>query len=437
MGAHHVVYGWQIQDDQPPVCIRRSSGVHLWTADDRRLTDLCSGQINVNVGYGHPHILAKMRHQLDSISYVAPMFATEPRSRLATLIAERLPRELEYVFFTSSGSESIEVAIKVARAVTGRLKIYSAWRSYHGASAGASAISGDPRRLFIEPGLAGVNKFHGATCYCCPYGQAAPPACAYACLEALKNSILQDGPETVAAIVLEPISGTSGLYIPPVEYVRGVRRFCTDHGILLIFDETMTGWGRTGRWFALEHFGVIPDLLTTAKGITSAYVPLGATIMTAAVRDCFKSRAFVAGSTNEGHTLACAAAIANIEVYEQQNLIDKSLRMGGYLLERLEEIKGRHPSVGDVRGKGLFACIELTSHRAQRRPLAGYRDCRRNVSSELTRRLLEAGVFVIAKWDYVFIAPPLVISKEELDEGLGIIDAALSYTDEVAERLST
>jgi taurine---2-oxoglutarate transaminase len=431
---NHVVYGWQPQRVTPKACFVRSERIYLWDTDDRRFMDFCAGQMNVNVGYSHPRVLDAMRRQMTTLTYVPPTFETQPRTRLARMIAERAPQGLEYVFFANSGSEAVEMALKIARAVTGRTKIYSAWRSYHGTTAGASAISGDPRRLFVEPSQFGLGKFHGATCYCCPFGHRQAPECAFACLEALRSSLLLDGSETVAAIVLEPIVGTSGIYIPPVEFIRGVRELCTTHGIVLIFDETMTGWGRTGRWFACEHFGVSPDILVTAKGITSGYVPLGAAVMTARVRDFFLDRVFVGGLTNEGHALACATAIANIETYENEKLIERSKILGDYLLERLIDLKARHSSIGDIRGKGLFACIELTADRALRTPLAGYRNQRKDVASGLLQLLFDMRLILVAKWDYVFIAPPLVIEKDELDEGLSCIDKALYYADELATR---
>jgi len=385
----------------------------------------------VNVGYGHPKVLSAMRIQMERTTYVAPTFPTEARIRLAAMVAERVPGDLDYVFFTNGGAEAIESAIKIARAATGRQKIYSAWQSYHGATAGAAAISGDPRRAFVEPAMSGLGKFHYANCYRCPLGQVAPPECRFACLHGLQNQIIHDGPEGVAAIVLEPIAGTSGLYIPPQEYVQGIRRFCDEHGILLILDETMSGWGRTGRWFACEHYDVVPDIVTTAKGITSGYVPLGATVLSAKLRDHFLHRNFVGGLTNEAHPLACAAGVANIEVYEEEQLVKRSADLGEYLMGRLLALERKHPSVGDVRCKGLFACLELTSDRRKRTPLAGYRDKVRNVSAEMCRRLMQMGLIVIAKWDFIFIAPPLVITEGEIDEGVDMIDRALSYTDQL------
>jgi taurine---2-oxoglutarate transaminase len=368
---------------------------------------------------------------MERTTYVAPMFATEARIRLASMVAAHTPGDLQYVFFTNSGSEAIENAIKIARAATGRSKIYSAWQSYHGATAGASAISGDPRRLFAEPVMPGLAKFHYANCYRCPFGQVAPPSCNFACVHNVTNQIIYDGPETVAAIVLEPIAGTSGIYVPPEQFVRSIRKFCDENGILLIFDETMSGWGRSGRWFACEHYGVVPDIIATAKGITSGYAPLGATVLSPAIRDHFLRRDFVGGLTNEAHPLACAAGIANIEVYEDENLVERAEVLGEHLAQKLRGLKEKHASVGDVRCKGLFACLELTSDKGSKKPLASHRDKIRNVSKELSRRLFQMGLFLMAKWDFVFIAPPLVINREEIDEGVEKIDRALAYTDEL------
>lgn len=426
-----VVYGWQPQRVATPARFVRGEGVYLWDASGHRFMDFGSGQINVNVGYGHPKVLDAMREQLSQLTYVAPSFETAARSDLAAKIVERMPDDLSHVFFTNSGSEAIETAIKIARAVTGRVKIYSATRSYHGNTMYASAISGDPRRLFAEPGLAGGARFHGPTCYSCAFGFQSPPDCGFACLQSLRNSIVLDGPETVAAIVLEAIVGTSGLYVAPAEFVRGVRKLCDEFGILLILDETMTGWGRTGRWFAYEHYQLRPDILTTAKGITSGYVPLGAVVMSSAIYDCFSERPFVAGSTHEGHALACAAGVANMEVYEAEGLIEQSRILGDYLLELLAAVKLRHPCVGDVRGKGLLACLELTRNSATKAPIAGYRDRVTNLSAPLIRRLFAMNLIVLAKWDFVFVAPPLMITRAQLEEGVHAIDVALREVDEL------
>lgn len=433
--ADAVIYGWQPQSVRPPFTAARAEGVFIWDVEGKRYLDLAAGQINVNVGYSHPRILRAMQEQMAQFTYVAPSMGTEVRTRLAEEVVRHTPPSLRHVLFTSSGSESIEAAIKIARAVTGRNKIYSAWRSYHGATTGASSVSGDPRRLFVEPGIAGTRLFHGPTCYRCALGERRAPLCEYACRASLRNSILLDGPETVAAVLIEPIPGTSGVFVPPKEFYEGLQEFCAAHGIVLIADETMTGWGRTGRWFACEHFGLSPDILTTAKGITSGYVPLGAVVISAEIRDRFTERAFVAGSTNEGHALACAAGVANIEVYEEERLIERSARLGLRLARRLAQIKEHHPAVGDVRSLGLFACIELTANRDLGIPLAGYRDENGNVGRALAQRLLDLGVIAIAKWDFLFIGPPLVITESQLDGALDAIDEALDVVDRRAQEV--
>lgn len=429
-----MVYGWLPQRQPPPACFVRGEGAYLWDVNHKRYFDACAGQINVNVGYGHPDIIAAMRRQMGELTYVAPYFETTAKSGFAAKIATRTPAGLNYVFFTNSGSEAIETAIKVARAVTGRAKIYSTWRSYHGMSLGAASISGDPRRLFAEPGLVGSTRFHGSTCDSCAFGHASPPDCTFACLHHLRETILLDGPETIAAIVLEPITGTSGVHAAQPEFIRGVRRLCDEYGILLVFDETITGWGRTGKWFACEHYGVVPDLLTTAKGITSAYVPLGAVVMTSRIRDFFLDRPFVGGLTNEGHALACAAGLANMAVLEKESLVERSRALGERLMRGLSELKSRHLSVMKVRGQGLLACVELTSDPDSGAPLAGYRDYLGNVSKEITDRMFRCGTLVIAKWDFIFVAPPLVVEEQQLDEMLNALDEALSYTDGLMSR---
>ena len=241
-----------------------------------------------------------------------------------------------------------------------------------------------------------------------------------------------DGPKTIAAIFIEPIVGTNGIIIPPVGFVRGVREICDENGILMVVDEVMAGWGRTGKWFGIEHYGVVPDMIVTAKGLTSGYVPLGAMIWSKKLWDYFYDHPFVGGLTYSGHALACAAGIANIEVYRSENLIEKSRLNGEHLSNRLNELLEKHPSVGDVRCKGLWACIELTSDKKTKAPLAGFADSRMNVSAELTKRLLGMGLYLFAKWDFIFIAPPLIITKEEIDEAISIIDKALEYTDSIA-----
>jgi taurine--2-oxoglutarate transaminase len=429
LDREHVIYPWVAQKPVDPIIMDRAERIYMWDTDGKRYIDFCAGLLCVNIGHSNRHVLKAMNAQMEKLTYVASMFGTEAKAKCAAMVAEVTPGDLDYVFFTNGGAEAVENAIKAVRAYTGRHKIYSRWNSYHGATTGAIALSGDPRRAASEPGPAGVTSFFGPYCYQCPLGYDSHETCKLACLEQLKKQVLYDGPKSIAAIFMEPIVGTNGILIPPPGYMKGVRQLCDENGILLVSDEVMAGFGRTGKWFGIEHHEVLPDIMTVAKGLTSGYVPLGAMIWNKRLWDHFADKPFVGGLTYAGHTLACAAAVANIEVYKQDNLIENSRVLGLHLAKRLEAIKQRHPSVGDVRNQGLWACIELTSDRKTRAPLAGYNDSVRKVSGEISKRLYAAGLYLFNKWDYIFISPPLCINQAELDESMDIIDKTLDYTD--------
>lgn len=429
----HVIYCWRKQGGVNPIIMARTDGIYQWDIVGKRYIDFCAGLLCVNIGHGNKHVLDAMKAQMDKLCYVGSMFGTEPRARLAKMIAEVTPGDLNHVFFVNGGAEAVENAIKTARWFTGRNKIYSAWRGYHGATAGAISLTGDPRRWPAEPGIPGAVKFFGPYCYRCPFGYKNENECGMQCLETLKTQVMIEGPKTIAAIFLEPIVGTSGIIIPPKAFVKGVRELCDENGILLVADEVMSGWGRSGKWFAMEHFDVVPDIITTAKGLTSAYVPLGAVIWNKKIWEYFQDRPFTSGLTYAGHALACASGIANIEVYKSENLIERSRVNGEYLGEKLLGLREKHSSVGDVRWKGLWACIELVANKEKKTPLAGYCDCRRNVSTEINKRLNEMGMTLFAKWDFIFISPPLIITKEEIDEAMLMIDKALEYTDSLGD----
>jgi adenosylmethionine-8-amino-7-oxononanoate aminotransferase len=425
----HLIYSWKAQATVDPIIMDKADGIYMWDTDGKKYIDFCSGLLCVNIGHNNEHVLNAMKEQMSKACYVGTMFGSEPKAKLAAEIAKVTPGDLDYVFFVNGGAEAIENAIKAARAYTGRHKIYSRWRSYHGATAGAITLTGDPRRWAAEPGIPGVVKFFGPYCHRCPYGYESEKTCNLQCLETLKTQIMLDGPHTIAAIFVEPITGTNGIIPPPKEYMKGLSELCKKHGILLVVDEVMAGWGRAGKWFGIEHYDVIPDIIVTAKGLTSGYVPLGCMIWNKKLWDHFQTNPFVGGLTYSGHALACATGIANIEVYKQENLIEKSRVNGDYMLGKLKKLMDKHPSIGDVRAKGLWACIELTSDRATKAPLAGFADSERNVSKELVGRLYKMGLSLFAKWDFIFIAPPLIITKEQIDEAVSMIDEALNYTD--------
>ena len=429
LDRQHVIHCWKAQRRGDPIVIDRAEGAYFWDADGKRYLDFCAGLLCINIGHGNKHVLNAMKRQMERFTYVPPAFATEPRSTLSRMISEVTPGDLDYMFFTNAGTEAVENAMKAVRLFTGRHKIYSAWRSYHGATAGSITLTGDPRRWAAEPGIPGAVKFFGPYCYRCPFGYASEETCGLQCLETLKTQIMLDGPKTIAAIFVEPVVGSNGILIPPKGYMEGLRQVCDENGILLVADEVMSGWGRTGKWFGIDHEGIVPDIMVTAKGLTSGYVPLGAMIWSKKIWDHFYDHPFVGGLTYSGHALACATGVANIEVYRSEDLIERSKMGGEHLYGKLRELLDKHPSVGDVRCRGLWACIELTSDKKTRAPLAGFADARMNVSSGVTQRLYEKGVYLFAQWDFILIAPPLIITKDQIDEGISAVDEALNYTD--------
>ena len=425
----HLVYSWKAQGSVDPIIIDRAEGIYMWDVDGKKYIDGVSGLLNVNIGHGNRHVLDSMKKQMEKLCYVGTMFGSEPKARLGEMIAQVTPGDLDYTFFTNGGAEAVENAIKAARMVTGRNKVYARWRSYHGATAGAVTLTGDPRRWAAEPGIPGVVHYFGPYPYNCPFGSQSEEECGERSLEVLKTQIMLDGPKTIAAIFLEPVVGTNGIIIPPKNFVQGVRRICDENGILMVVDETMSGWGRSGKWFGIEHYEVMPDIITTAKGLTSGYVQLGAMIWTKKIWDYFYDHPFVGGLTYAGHALACAAGIANIEVYKNDGLIEKSRVNGEYLAKKLKDLKEKHPSVGDTRCIGLWACIELTSNRKTKAPLAGFNDSLRNVSGKITTIFAENGLHLFSKWDFIFISPPLIITEEQIDDMITAIDKGLDYTD--------
>jgi taurine---2-oxoglutarate transaminase len=425
----HVIYSWKPQGGWKPLVIDRAEGIFMYDTDGRRIIDGCSGLLNINLGHGNRHVLEAMKAQMEKLCFVSPGFATEPKAKLAAMVAELTPGDLDYVMFTNGGADANENAFKSARWFTGRNKIYGAWKSYHGATAGAITVTGDPRRWPAEPGMPGVEHFFGPYPYRCPFGSRDDEECGRKTLAVLKEQLMYDNPRSVAAIIVEPIVGTNGIIVPPVSYMQGLRQLCDENGILLIADEVMSGWGRAGKWFAVEHFGVVPDIITTAKGITSGYVQLGAMIWSRKIWEHFQERKFVSGLTYCGHALACACGIANIEAYKKDGLIEKAAADGEYLAGKLKELEARHPSVGDTRCKGLWACIELVSDRKRKTPLAGFNDSIRNVSGQLGKIFMDNGLYLYCNWDYIFISPPLIITRPQIDEMVAVIEKGLDWTD--------
>jgi taurine--2-oxoglutarate transaminase len=423
LATRHTLYDWQAQGGVSPIPVRRAEGVYFWTPEGKRYLDLNSQLMGVNIGHGDRRVVEAIARQAEELPYVSPFMASEPRARLGAKLAEILPGDIDKVFFTLGGAEANEHAIKLARAATGRHKILARYRSYHGATAGAIALTGDPRRWANEPGLGGVvhvlDPYHG------PFR---PIDDADRALAYLEETIELEGPSTIAAFILEPVTGTNGVLIPPPGYIEGVRELCDRHGILMIADEVMSGFGRTGEWFAVDHWGVVPDLITMAKGLTSSYVPLGAIGIRPRVAERFDDAPYPGGLTYNSHPLACAAALATIAVYEEDGLVENSRKMGEVLRRHHEELAARHPCVGAVRNLGLFGIVELIRDRSTGEPMAPF-----NGSSDemraIERYLLDHGVYTMVRWWSIMTNPPLCIDEERLGEAFAVLDEALAIGD--------
>jgi len=424
----HVFQPWATQEKEDPVpVIDRGEGCYFWDAEGRRYLDLLAQIFNVNLGYGNPRVIEAIQRQAGRLSALNPTLTSEPRIRLGELLSEVTPGDLGKAFLTNSGSEANEIAFQMARMVTGRQKILARYRSYHGTTIGTFSVGGDPRRLRSEPGVPGTVRFFDPYCYRCDYGLTFP-ACDLHCMRKVEQIVHYEGPENIAAVVVEPVTGANGCIVPPEGYLRGLRDICDRYGILLIADEVIDGFGRTGKWFAVDHWGVVPDILVVAKGITSGYVPLGAAIVRPHIADYFERRYLPLGCTYTGHPLACAAAVAAISEYRDRDLPARAAQMGRYLMAGLRTLQEGHPLVGDARGLGLLACLELVKDRATREPLVPWNSAD-PISARIKRRLLDRGLFAYVRWNMIFLSPPLIITEAEIDEGLGIIDEVLGEVE--------
>src|SRR3954462_15338539 len=360
----HVVYSWSVQDAINPIAVAGAESRHFWDYDGKRYLDFASQLVNVSIGYGHPKVVAAIREQAEQLATIGPPMATESRSRLGKLLAEVTPGDMSFSFFTNGGTEANENAIKLARWYTGRHKIIARYRSYHGATAGSMQLTGDPRRWPAEPGIPGVVRMFDPYTYRCPAGHPDPcPVCSGA--PHLEEILQYEGAETVAAVILETITGTNGVIVPPDGYLQAIREVCDRHGILLIADEVMAGFGRSGRWFACEHWDVVPDILAVAKGLNSGYVPLGAMVINQRLADWVQDQYFGGGLTYSGHVLACASAVASIEAFKDEGIVENAAAMGELIGPALTALAEKHPSIGDVRGLGCFWGLELVKSRGE------------------------------------------------------------------------
>ncbi len=433
LSLEHNFWTWSAQGKVNPIPVTRAKGVYFWDATGKRYLDLNSMVMCVNIGHGDERVIEAMVEQARALPFAGPQMATRPRAELGKVLAEVTPKGLDRFLYTLGGADANENAIKLARGYTGRYKILSRYRSYHGATYGALALTGDPRRTAWEPAtMPGVVHFLD------PYGyrstfhrnraEVSLAELASDYLAHLEEIIQYERPETIAAILIESVTGTNGVIVPPDGYMAGVREICDRYGILMICDEVMSGFGRTGAWFAVDHWNVVPDMITMAKGITSGYAPLGAVAMKQEIADAYRDRPYQGGLTFNGHPLSLAAAIANIRVMQSDHLIEKAAQTGQVMQEMLAELVERHPSVGEVRSIGLFGAIELVRDRATREPMAPFNGSSVEMEA-LKKYLLDKGVFLYTHWNNILLLPPLIITPEQLAEGFAVIDKALELTD--------
>ncbi len=436
LAQQHTFWTWSAQGRVEPIPVTRAKGVHFWDADGKRYLDFNSMTMCVNIGHGEERVIEAIAEQARQLPYAAPNMATKPRALLGKLLSEITPGDLDHFLFTLGGADANENAIKLARATTGKHKILARYRSYHGATAGAMAATGDPRRVTWEPNLmTGVVHFLDPYRYRSTFHRTNPDISesefTQDYLNHLEEIITYEGADSIAAILLETVTGTNGVIIPPDGYLQGVRALCDRYGILLIADEVMSGFGRTGKWFAVDHWGVVPDLMTMAKGLTSAYAPLGAVGMRPQIAAFFNERVFQSGLTFTAHPISLAAAIANIRVMQDDHIVEHAAAMGPVLRRMLTDLGEQHPSVGDARSIGLFGILELVRDRRTKEPMAPYGGSSAEMVA-LRKYCLEHGLFLYTHWHTVLIIPPLIITEEQLAEGFEILDKALEITDAAA-----
>jgi taurine---2-oxoglutarate transaminase len=428
----HVFHSWSAQAAIDPVVVEGGEGAWFWDESGRRYLDFASQLINLNIGHQHPGMIAAIKAQADKLCTVAPSFANAERSEAARLIAEVAPGHLDKVFFTNGGAEATENAVRMARLHTGRHKVLTMYRSYHGSTNGAITMTGDPRRWPSEPAMPGVVHFWGPYPYRSAFFSAdAEEECRRA-LTHLADTIMVEGAHTVAAVLLEPVVGTNGILVPPEEYLAGVRALCDEHGILLIADEVMAGFGRCGEWFAIDRWGVVPDLICFAKGVNSGYVPLGGVIISPAVADTFAQRPYPGGLTYSGHPLAAASAVASIRIFTEDKLIERSRQLGEQVIgPALRDLAGRHPCVGEVRGLGCFWAVELVRDRTTREPLVPFNASGPDAApvTEIVAACKERGMWPFAHFNRIHVCPPIITSPEDLRRGIDALDEALALGD--------
>jgi taurine---2-oxoglutarate transaminase len=432
----HVFHSWSAQGLIDPLPIASAQGSYFTDYAGKRYLDFSSQLVNVNIGYQHPKLVAAIQEQAGRLTTISPAFANDARSEAARLITELAPGDLNRVFFTNGGAEATENALRMARLHTGRHKVLAAYRSYHGATAGAIALTGDPRRWASEPGMPGVVRYWGPYPYRSAFHATTEQEEGERALQHLRDTLMVEGAHTVAAIILESVVGTNGILVPPPGYLQGVRDLCDEFGIVMIADEVMSGFARCGEWFAVDHWGVAPDLITFAKGVNSGYVPLGGVIISERIAQSFDSKPFPGGLTYSGHPLACASAVASINIFKEEGIVEHARALGADVIgPGLRELAQRHPSVGEVRGLGAFWALELVRDRETREPLvpfnAGGADAK--AMNDFAGACKERGLWPFTHFNRTHVVPPCTTTADEVRDGLAILDEAL----EVADRYCT
>jgi taurine--2-oxoglutarate transaminase len=428
----HVFHSWSAQGNLDPLPIASASGSYFTDFDGTRYLDFSSQLVNVNIGYQHPKLVAAIQEQAGKLCTIQPSFANDARSEAARLIAELAPGELNHVFFTNGGAEATENAMRMARLHTGRFKVFAAHRSYHGATAGAIAMTGEPRRWASEPGMPGVIRFFGPYLYRSAFYASTPEEECERALQHLRDLIVFEGPASVAAIILESVVGTNGVLVPPPGYLAGVRALCDEFGIVMIADEVMAGFGRCGEWFAVDHWDVTPDLITFAKGVNSGYVPLGGVLINDAINETFQNRVYPGGLTYSGHPLACGSAVASINIFKDERIVEHARELGTDVIgPELTKLAENHPSVGEVRGLGVFWAVELVRDQRTREPLVPFNASGPDAApmGEFAAACKQRGLWPMVAGNRTHVVPPCTTSADEIREGIAILDEALEVTD--------
>jgi taurine---2-oxoglutarate transaminase len=432
LDRRHVFHSWSAQALIDPVPIASASGSYFTDYNGASYLDFSSQLVNVNIGHQHPKLVAAIQDQASRLCTISPSFANDVRSEAARLIAEIAPSDLNQILFTSGGAEANENAVRIARLHTGRHKVFAAYRSYHGATAGAMALTGDPRRWASEPSVSGVIHFLGPYLYRSAfYAEDVATECHRALMH-LRDLVTFEGPQTIAAVILETVVGTNGIIVPPDGYLAGVREICDEFGIVMILDEVMAGFGRCGHWFAVDRWAVAPDLITFAKGVNSGYVPLGGVIISDRIAEMFQNQVYPGGLTYSGHPLACAAAVASIEIFREEEILENARMIGADVFEPgLRSLAERHPSVGDVRGLGVFWALELVRDRNSREPLVPFNASGADAAPmvNFAAACRNAGLWPFTHFNRTHIAPPCTITKDQALQGIEILDRSLEITD--------